>query len=296
MTAGGVQIDLAEVERSVNAAMYESGWCQRSTERRPTWRHTSEGGFNRKRYAVQQISYRDAVTFVEQHHYSGRRSSARKLRYGLIDLWQDRLVGVAVFGSPMRPEVLTNPLPDLNKHTAAELSRLVLLDEVESNGESHLVGRALRDCRQHGIKAVVAFSDAVPRPEIGMPGHVGDLYRAMQMDYCGRATAGPLLVLPDSTVLTRRAMQKVRKWEQGSGGVVARLVAAGAPTPEPGEEGKAYLRRAMPHVKHKRFKHPGTHRFVCRLGSERQRASVQLGDGFEPRAYPTTPDPIPTWR
>lgn len=287
---------MATLERALNTALYEGGYSQRSTERKPTWRHTSEGGFNRRRYAVERIAYRDAVTFVEQHHYSGRRSSARRLRYGLIDLWQDRLVGVAVFGSPMRPEVLTNPLPDLGKDTAAELSRLVLLDEVPSNGESHLVGRALRDCRQHGIQAVVAFSDAVPRPDIGMPGHIGGLYQTFEMDYCGRATAGDLLVLPDSTVLTRRAIQKVRAWERGAGGVVARLVTAGAPMPEPGEDGKAYLRRAMPHVRHKRFKHPGTHRFVHRIGSQRQRASIRLGDGYEPRAYPTAVDPLPTYR
>lgn len=288
--------DMAAIAAAVDVALYDSGWGQRSTERRPTWRHTSDGGFDRRRYKVVRISHAAAVDFVTTHHYSGTYPQAR-LRYGLVDVAGDRLVGVATLGGSMRDEVLTNPLPDLNRHTAAELGRLVLLDEVESNGESHLVGAVFRGARKCGIRAVVAFSDAVPRPEIGMWGHIGDLYRAMEADYSGRGTGrSSLILLPDNTILTDRSKSKVCGGESGAGGVIHRLVLLGARPPVAGQTGKQWLSQALQDLRVRRFTHPGNHRFVFRLGSERQRRLIRLGDGYEHREYPTTPDPVPTYR
>lgn len=290
----GVELDMDGIAAAVNGALYESGWCQRTTERRPTWRHASEGGFNRRRYDVVRLDHKAAERFVTTHHYSGTYPAA-KLRHGLVDLYEQRLVGVAVLGVPMRDEVITNPLPDLTRHTGAELSRLVLLDEVPSNGESFLLGKVFRDAQKHGIRGVVAFSDPVPRPHIGMPGHVGDLYRAMEAAYTGRGTARPLTVLPDNTVLTDRAMSKVRNGESGAGGVIRRLVLLGARPPVAGQTGKQWLRQALTDLRVRRFDHPGNHRFAFLLGSERQRAQLSFGDGFEHRDYPTTPDPAPIY-
>jgi len=275
--------------------LYGSGWCQRTTARQQSWRHVSEGGFNQRDYKVVRLNWKVAKAFVERHHYSGSFASA-KLRYGLVRRSDDRLVGAAVFGSPQREEVLTNPLPTLDRTTAAEWNRLFLLDEVEANAESWFGQQALRDARDEGVKAVVTFADPVPRPDVGMPGHAGIIYQALNADYCGRATAGDLLVLPTGVVLGRRAVQKVRAWEQGAGGVVRRLVAAGAPEPEPGECGKAYLRRAKTAVRARTVAHPGCHRFVLRQGSAREKRRIPLGEGFEPGRYPKHPDPMPTYR
>lgn len=290
-----MNIDLDAVGAAINRALYESGWCQRTTSRTPSWRHVSDGGFDQRDYTVVSLPWATARDFIRQHHYSGTFASQR-LRYGLVRRADDALVGVATFGSPQRLEVLTNPLPSLDYTTATEWNRLVLLDEVPANAESWFGAAALADAREQGVKAVVTFADPVPRPDVGMPGHAGIIYQALNADYCGRATAGDLLVLPDGNVLTRRTVQKLRAWERGSGGVVRRLVAAGAPQPEPGETGAAYLRRAKTAVRPRTVAHPGNHRFVLRLGTSRERRRVPIGAGYEPRRYPKQPDPMPTYR
>lgn len=271
--------------------LFLSGWCQRMTYGLRSWRHVSEGGFNQHDYRVVPLAHADAKEFVLRHHYARTYPSARR-RYGLTQA--GRLVGVAILGHPMRDQVLTNPLPTLDGRTAAELSRLVLLDDVPANAESWFTTRVFADARNEGLRGVVAFSDPVPRPDSGMPGHVGTVYQAMNADYCGRATARPLTVLADGTVLTDRALQKVRAGEKGSGGVIRRLVAAGARPPTGDLPGAAWLREALGDVGARKVPHPGNHRFVFRLGTARQRRAVPLGSGFEARPYPKTPDPAPT--
>lgn len=288
-------LDLAAIGRAVDAALYESGWCQRTTERQQSWRHISEGGFNQRDYTAVPLSWKTARDFVVQHHYSGSYAT-QKLRYGLVRRADEQLVGVATFGPPQSEGVLTNPLPGMDYTTATEWNRLVLLDEVPANAESWFGRRCLAAAREQGVKAVVTFADPVPRPDAGMPGHAGIIYQALGAWYCGRATAGDLLVLPTGTVLTRRVVQKIRKWERGSGGVVRRFVAAGAPEPLPGECGKAYLCRAKAAVQPLTVDHPGNHRFILPLGTGREQRRIALGEGFETRAYPKHPDPMPTYR
>lgn len=290
-----IGLDLAALGAAVDEALYESGWCQRTTERRQSWRHVSEGGFNQRDYTVVPLNWKTAVEFVQRHHYSGSYAMS-KLRYGMVRRADDQLVGVGIFGTPQSDEVLTNPLPTLDRTTAAEWNRLVLLDEVEANAESWFGRRALRDARKQGVKAVVTFADPVPRPDVGMPGHAGILYQAAGFDYLDRATSGDLLVLPTGVVLTRRTVQKIRAWERGSGGVVRRFVDAGAPEPLPGECGKQYLRRAVAAVQPRIVAHPGNHRFVLRLGKPREQRRIPYGEGFEALPYPKHPDPMPTYR
>lgn len=274
-------------------ALFEDGWCQRSTEGRHSWRHTSEGGFDRRRYRVTRIKPKLAKAFILRHHYL-RSYPSVKLPYGLVE--GERLVGVATLGTPTNAKVITNPLPTLDLRTGADLNRLVLLDEVPANAESRFIRLLLRDAFEAGIRGLVAFADGLPRPDAGMPGHVGIIYQASNADYCGRGTAGPLTVLPDGTVLTRRTLQKVRARERGAAGVVRRLVAAGADEPDDPLGGPEYLRRALRQVQAQRVPHPGVHRFVIRPGTSRQRRMVPLGEDFEPRPYPKQPDPVPTYR
>lgn len=277
-------------------SLFEDGWCQRTTERRHSWRHVSEGGFDKRRYQVTPIEYRHAQPFVLHHHYLASYPSVKQA-YGLVEVDKDRLVGVLTLGTPTNELVITNPLPTLGLSTGADLSRLVLLDEVPANAESWFIGQVLPHAFQQGMRGIVAFADGVPRPDAGLPGHVGTIYQASNASWCGRATAGPLTVLPNGTVLTRRTLQKVRKGERGAAGVVRRLVAAGADEPEDPKGGREYLRRALRQVEAMNVPHPGPFRFVMRLGTERQQRRVPFGEGYEPRkGYPKQPDPMPVYR
>lgn len=273
---------------AVETALYESGWCLRTTNRVPSWRHTSEGGFNRRRYSVFSISEEVAKAFVLLHHYS-RSYPAGRLAYGMFE--RHHLVGVAVLGEPMHPRVITKPLPTLDNRTAAELSRVVLLDEVPANAESWFVRRVLRDAATHGLRGVVAFSDPMPRPLVGMPGHVGDFYRALGLDYCGRATARTLTFLPDDTVLSDRSAQKIRGGEQGAAGQIRRLIALGATPPPPGLADAGWLRDALEEVGVRKVRHLGNHRFIARLGGRVTRRRTPLGLPSE--HYPLTADSVP---
>ncbi len=273
-------IDLDLLEQTI----YSGGWCQRTTRRVHSWRPASEGGFNPARYAVHPIDEATAKAFVLTHHYAGSYPAGRR-QYGLFE--GGHLVGVAVLGEPMHPKVLTNPLPTCTNRDSAELSRLVLLDEVPANAESWMVARVFRDAAANGLRGVVAFSDPMPRPHVGMPGHVGIIYQALGAAYCGRATARTLTFLPDGTVLSDRGAQKIRKAEKGWAGQVARLVELGAtPTTAPDAE---WLAAALEDIGVRKVRHLGNHRFVFRLGDRGARRRTPLG--LPTDEYPKTADP-----
>jgi hypothetical protein len=152
------------------------GWTERWSDRIPSWLHTSEGGSNPARYSVAELAYGPARTFVVAHHYSGAFSSA-VLRYGLVDLWTDQVVGVCVLGNSMGPHVLLSAFPSLRpSEQCLELSRLVLLDAVPANAESWFVAAALELAAARGVLGVVMYSDPneriTPHGKV-MPGHLG---------------------------------------------------------------------------------------------------------------------------
>ncbi|MEV7123926.1 hypothetical protein [Kitasatospora griseola] len=121
-----------------------------------------------------------------------------------------RLVGVLALGVPMAKAVLTRVFPTLEAYReSVELSRLVLLDEVPSNGESWLCAASFALAARRGVRGVVAHSDPHPRARVTpsgtqllTPGHVGHVYAAQDFAYLGRTRARRLVVLPDGTVLT----------------------------------------------------------------------------------------------
>ncbi len=116
-----------------------SDLCQRWRQRRHSWRHRSEGGFDADRYDVAPLAEAEARTFVEVNHYAGSYPAAR-LRFGLYDgPW---LVGVAVLAVPMQRRVLTAVFPDLEPYSESlELARFVLAEAVPANGESWFLAR-----------------------------------------------------------------------------------------------------------------------------------------------------------
>ncbi|TCB90470.1 hypothetical protein E0H26_26980 [Micromonospora zingiberis] len=283
-------------------SLFDPAFCQRWRGGNHTWRPVREGGFDQRRYRLAPVPEAAARRFVAEHHYSKSFPAAR-MSFGLLE--GDHLVGAVVLGVPMHPAVLTKPFPTLGPGRAAEISRLVLLDEVPSNAESWVLGQLFRLAAEQGIRGLVAFSDPMPRILGGavlMPGHVGHVYRVTRGKYLGRGTARTVTILPNGTVLTARAVQKVRAGERGAAGVRARLMALGArPLPEmvaeyaragadltPGE----WLELALAQIGARRVRHRGCHRFVWPVGDKGWRRRCPIGLVELP--YPLATDPAVT--
>jgi hypothetical protein len=200
-----------------------------------SWRHISEGGFDQNRYGVADLDERAAADFVRQHHYAASWPSTR-FRFGMYDLRAAEgpsLVGVIAIGVPMSNHVLTKPFPGLLPNVqSVELQRLILLDEVLANGESWFGAEVFRLIAERDVRGIVTFADPMPRwkrtasgVELIKPGHCGGIYQCLNFAYLGRATRRNLVLLPDATVLSARAIAKVTGGERGRAGVTNRLVA-----------------------------------------------------------------------
>jgi len=206
---------------------------------------------------------RVAKAFVLEHHYSGTYPAAR-FRLGMY--CGPALVGVAVFSHPCNDAVLTGvfPAPVL---ACVELGRFVLLDNVPANGESWFLGRCFELLRKEGIVGVLSFADPHPRTtsvgRIVFGGHVGTIYQAHNGKYLGRSRPRTLRLLPDGSVLSDRAIQKLRAGDKGWRYVAAQLVAEGAD--EPGEAGlSAWAERWVPELT-RPSRHGGNHRYAWGL-------------------------------
>lgn len=202
-----------------------------------------------------------AREFVERHHYSGCYPAAR-FRVGLYR--RDELAGVAVFSQPLRDDVLA-VLPG-DRLERVELGRFVLLDDVPANGETWMLDRAFELLRAEGFAGVLSFSDPAPRTNaegaVVFPGHVGTIYQAFNGVYLGCNGRRTWRLFSDGTVLSARAIQKLRKGERGWRYVVELLLRHGAP-PFSGDRwtwGKAVIAAVT-----RTMRHPGNHRYAWTL-------------------------------
>jgi hypothetical protein len=227
-----------------------------------------------------------------QHAYLTGNFVAERLSWGLYQ--GEELVGVAVFGVPSHPAVLTNVFPDLEPYTATlVLSRFVLLDEVPANGETWFLGQVFRAAAGEGLRGVVSFADPVMRRAadgtVVIPGHRGTIYAAKGAAAVGRTDPSIVLVLPDGTSLDRRALSKVRRGECGHDYVERRLAGFGVAARRRGESGEAYLHRALVEAGVVALRHGGCYRYAFRLGRTRaERAAVRIG--LPATGYPKTID------
>ncbi|MFJ6753233.1 hypothetical protein ACIQNI_34435 [Streptomyces sp. NPDC091266] len=259
--------------------------CQRWHERTPTWRRTSEGGFDPGLHRVVAIAEGPARRFVEIHHYSGSWPAVRFV-FGLQRVDEPpgpgepaggRLLGVLSLGIPMNGAVL-DVFEGTRRYTETlELNRLVLLDRAESNAESWFCARAFTAAAQQGIRGVVAHSDPHPRvrrtPEGGTellsPGHIGHVYAAQDFVYLGRTRPRKLTVLPDATVLSDRTVAKIKGDEVGHRGAERRLVEFGATPRRSGQPGRDWLVQALEEISATVVHHGGNHRYARAIGPRR---------------------------
>jgi hypothetical protein len=243
--------------------------CQRWTERVGRWRPAGEL-IDVNRYDVAPIAKDGpAKDFVLRHHYAGTYPAAR-FRHGLYRAGE--LVGVAVFSQPVNNRTLA-VLPG-EPIESVELGRFVLLDDVPGNGETWFLARCFEDLRRRGLVGVVSFSDPIQRADASgnrvFGGHIGTIYQAHNGIYLGRGTARTLKLLPNGTVLSDRAIQKIRAGEQGWRYSVAQLEAAGA-VPFDGGDRRAWLAAQLPRVT-RPLRHPGNHKYVWALQRSARKA------------------------
>lgn len=231
--------------------------CLRWKERKPAWAHGPY--IDTSIHEVAAIpDDNTASAFVHTHHYLGTYPPAR-FRFGIYRRGQ--LAGVAVFGVPQRDAVVTSVFP-CGPSSAVVLSRFVLFDEVEKDGETWFLGQCRRALRREGIEGVVAFSDPVAREVDGlvvMPGHVGTIYKAHSARYLGRSKAETKWLLPNGQTFHRRAMSKIKKGERGCGSAAARLQQFGAPAVD--GDPSMWLATWLPRIA-RPVRHPGNHKYA----------------------------------
>lgn len=223
--------------------------CQRWTLGRHSWRHLSEGGFDARRFTVDEIPEATARAFVCRHHYTASYPAAR-LAWGVFTddeafaVDGHGLVGVAVLSVPMRAAVLTNVFPELEPFAESlELGRFVLTDATPANAESWFLAQVWRRAAAAGIREVVSFADPMPRhrtitdvDETGQlrtrtetitPGHVGAIYQATNAIGLGRSTARTLNYVPSAGIVLSERTSCQRR------GARCSIVRPGRCTPPP---------------------------------------------------------------
>lgn len=219
-------------------------------------------------YAVELVGEADAKAFVVREHYS-RSYPAARCRVGLYRAGAG-LVGVAVFSVPIQGAAVSR-WTGQPEAAGVELGRFVLRDDVPANGETWFLRRAFALLRadKPDVRAVLSYSDPERRltadGRVVMPGHVGTIYQAFNGRYRGRGRARMLHVAPDGTVVSPRALSKVRLDEQGAAYAYAQLRALGAPARRPLEAGDAYVRRALSEGPFRAVRHPGNHVYAWGL-------------------------------
>jgi hypothetical protein len=236
--------------------------CQRWCKRRSAYRPAGEPIRSRDYDVALIASDAAAREFVIEHHYAASYVAAR-LRVGLYR--GGELVGVAVLSQPASQAALDAALP-IPGAKRAELGRFVLLDDVPSNGESWFLARTWELARAEGFEAVVSHADPAARAtrdgKVVFPGHVGTIYQATNALYVGRTPRRTWRLFDDGTVLSARALSKLRARECGWQNVVEQLVRRGAPPPA--GDWRTWQRRAVAATT-RPVRHPGTHRYLFAL-------------------------------
>lgn len=252
--------------------------CQRWNTGREAWRNGAET-IDPTRYEVEPLPELAAKRFVETHHYSGSYPAA-VVRAGLFRRslgHQRELVGVCVFSVPAQARAIPHWT---GTDAGLELGRFVLADEVEGNGETWFLARAFDVLREErpGVRAVLSYSDPMQRVtatgHVVTPGHVGTIYQAFNGRHVGRGKAEWRYFDRDGREVSRRATSKIRLDEMGAAGAYERFLAQGAPRRQVGEDGAAYVQRALAEGlasgTFRRVKHPGNLAYVWAVGSARK--------------------------
>jgi len=265
------------------------GSCQRWRDRRDSYRPAGEV-IRTADYDVAEIpDDTTAKRFVVDHHYSATYPAAR-WRFGLYR--RAELVGVAVFSQPVNNASLTSVFPG-SARDSVELGRFVLLDDVPANGETWTLARCFDLLRREGVVGVLSLSDPAPRTSTEgatvFPGHIGNIYQALNGVYLGRSRRRTLRLLPNGTVFSERAGSKIRQGHRGWRYAVDQLVAAGAERPPASmtaaQDLERWLAAWLPLVT-RPLPHPGNHRYAWAVDRRARRHVLGVAEGAGALPYP----------
>jgi hypothetical protein len=258
-------------------------WNSRRASYRP-----SQEPIDPSQFSVGPIGDAAAREFVIKHHYSGSYPAAIAA-YGLFERiapFQEQLVGVAVFSVPMQPKAA-------DAYGAAgakfcELGRFILLDHIGGNAETWLLRRALgmlaqdkqRPDRRPLYDLCLSYSDPVPRTRadgvIMFPGHYGHIYQAYSNSlYLGRGKPRAHWLTRDGSIVSPRALSKLRNGERGAAYAYEFLRSHGAPARALGEPEADYIRRALQDGPFRRMRHNGNHAYVFPCGTHSTRQEIR---------------------
>jgi hypothetical protein len=131
-------------------------------------------------FQVRPVSFDDAQSFVEEHHYARGMHNGPTACFGLFD--HTFLLGVCVFATPCSEAVRASLFGAAHKSRVTELHRIVLLDWVPPNAESFFIARALNRLKhaRPDLWGVVSYADTTF-------GHIGTIYQASNAFWCGYA-------------------------------------------------------------------------------------------------------------
>lgn len=253
---------------------------QRRRERREFYRSAKEN-INPRDYEVAPVDYQTAKEFVETHHYSGTYPACTR-RFGYF-YRTGELRGIAGFGRGGNNKTVENILPgdafpdaDGEDGQGLELLRLVMLDSVPGNGETHFMGPCFRELEREGFIGVVSMADPVPRVDEGrrvvFPGHIGTIYQAFNAYFTGLATPRTKRLFADGTVYDGRTISKAKGEKKGWRYAAEQLRQKGLEkglaiqeVPEDVGERRAWVDFWVPKVTSP-LKHPGNYRYVWGFG------------------------------
>lgn len=126
------------------------------------------------KYYIEEIDYQTAMKIVIENHYLHRKCPCSHA-FGLFDISTKEIKGVITFGVPCSSTLLKGICGAEEMHNVYELNRLWVSDDVPRNGESYLIGNAIKMLDK---QIIVSFADT-------SKGHIGYVYQATNFIYCG---------------------------------------------------------------------------------------------------------------
>lgn len=133
------------------------------------------GKLFKNKYMIVELTYKEAMEIVVAEHYLHRKSPY-KYAFGLLDINENKIKGVIVYGTPPSRTLQESVCGKEEANCVIELSRLWVNDDMPKNSESFLIGNTIPLVKED---IIVSFAD--PNVE-----HLGIVYQATNWVYTGR--------------------------------------------------------------------------------------------------------------